>query len=65
VIGAPDVAFPRLNALSFWLSLLGGLLVYFSFIAGGPPTPDGSRTRRSRTARSRDGGWITTCSASR
>jgi cytochrome c oxidase subunit I len=37
MIGAPDVAFPRLNALSFWLSLLGGLLVYFSFIAGGPP----------------------------
>jgi cytochrome c oxidase subunit I len=37
MIGAPDVAFPRLNALSFWLSLFGGLLVYFSFVAGGPP----------------------------
>jgi cytochrome c oxidase subunit I len=36
-IGARDVAFPRLNALSFWLSLLGGLLVYFSFVAGGGP----------------------------
>ena len=37
MIGARDVAFPRLNALSFWLSLLGGVLVYFAFIAGGGP----------------------------
>jgi cytochrome c oxidase subunit I len=37
MIGARDVAFPRLNALSFWLSLFGGLLVYFSVIAGGAP----------------------------
>ncbi len=37
MIGARDVAFPRLNALSFWLSLLGGLLIYFSFVAGGGP----------------------------
>ena len=26
-IGAPDVAFPRLNAFSFWLFLFGGLIV--------------------------------------
>jgi len=26
-IGAPDVAFPRLNAVSFWLFLFGGLIV--------------------------------------
>ncbi|MFD9379508.1 cytochrome c oxidase subunit I [Streptomyces sp. NPDC059999] len=26
-IGAPDVAFPRLNMLSFWLFLFGGLIV--------------------------------------
>ncbi len=37
MIGASDVAFPRLNALSFWLSLLGGLLLYFSLLAGGAP----------------------------
>jgi cytochrome c oxidase subunit I len=37
MIGARDVAFPRLNALSFWLSLFGGLLLYFSIIAGGAP----------------------------
>jgi cytochrome c oxidase subunit I len=32
-----DVAFPRLNALSFWLSLFGGVLLYFSIVAGGAP----------------------------
>ena len=34
MIGARDMAFPRLNAFSFWLSALGGLLLYFSFIGG-------------------------------
>ena len=29
-IGAPDVAFPRLNALSFWLFLFGGLITISS-----------------------------------
>ena len=33
MIGARDMAFPRLNAFSFWLSALGGLLLYFSFSA--------------------------------
>lgn len=37
MIGARDMAFPRLNALSYWLFLFGGLLLYFSFIAGGAP----------------------------
>jgi cytochrome c oxidase subunit 1 len=37
MIGARDMAFPRLNALGFWLTLLGGLLVYFSFATGGAP----------------------------
>jgi cytochrome c oxidase subunit 1 len=36
-IGARDMAFPRLNALGFWTTLFGGLLVYFSFLAGGAP----------------------------
>ena len=36
-IGAADVAFPRLNALSFWLTLFGGMLLYLSFVAGGAP----------------------------
>jgi len=37
MIGARDMAFPRLNALGFWLTFLGGLLVYFSFATGGAP----------------------------
>src|SRR6266404_7529535 len=37
MIGARDMAFPRLNAFSFWMSLFGGLLLYFSFFAGGAP----------------------------
>ena len=37
MIGARDVAFPRLNALGFWLFIFGGLLLYFSFFAGGAP----------------------------
>jgi cytochrome c oxidase subunit I len=34
MIGARDMAFPRLNAFSFWLSAFGGLFLYFSFIGG-------------------------------
>ena len=34
MIGARDMAFPRLNAFSFWLSAFAGLLLYFSFIGG-------------------------------
>src|SRR5213080_3643860 len=34
VIGARDMAFPRLNAFSFWLTAFGGLLLYFSFLGG-------------------------------
>ena len=36
-IGAPDVAFPRLNAFSYWLYLFGGLIA-----AGGFLTPQGA-----------------------
>src|SRR5499425_1619018 len=32
MIGARDMAFPRLNAFSFWLTALGGFLLYFSFL---------------------------------
>ncbi len=34
-IGARDMAFPRLNALSFWLLLFGGMVMYSSFLWGG------------------------------
>jgi cytochrome c oxidase subunit 1 len=31
MIGARDMAFPRLNAFSFWISAFGGFLLYFSY----------------------------------
>jgi cytochrome c oxidase subunit 1 len=31
MIGARDMAFPRLNAFSFWISAFAGLLLYFSY----------------------------------
>ncbi|WP_338875119.1 cytochrome c oxidase subunit I [Spirosoma sp. SC4-14] len=37
MIGANDMAFPRLNAFGFWIAFFGGLLLYFSFLAGGAP----------------------------
>ena len=47
MIGARDMAFPRLNALGFWVTLFGGLLVYFSFATGRRP---GHRLVRLRPA---------------
>jgi len=41
-IGARDVAFPRLNAFSYWVFLLGGLFLNASFLFGAAP----------------DGGWF-------
>jgi len=37
MIGARDMAFPRLNAMSYWMLLFGGLLLHFSLLAGGAP----------------------------
>src|SRR5438309_8660163 len=37
MIGARDVAFPRLNAFSYWAYLFGGLFLYSSFLLGGAP----------------------------
>lgn len=42
LIGARDVAFPRLNALSYWIFIFGGLFLTVSFFVGGAP----------------DGGWF-------
>lgn len=36
-IGARDVAFPQLNALSFWLFFVGAMLFNISFVIGGSP----------------------------
>ena len=42
LIGARDVAFPRLNAFSYWVFIFGGLFLTVSFFLGGAP----------------DGGWF-------
>ena len=34
MIGARDLAFPRLNAFGYWILLFGGLLLHFSFVGG-------------------------------
>ena len=36
-IGARDVAFPRLNALSYWIFLFGALIMHMSFLVGQVP----------------------------
>ena len=36
-IGARDVAFPRLNALSLWVFIFGSILMNISWFAGGAP----------------------------
>ena len=42
MIGARDVAFPRLNAFSYWVFLAGAIFLNLSFLVGAPP----------------DGGWF-------
>ncbi len=37
MVGARDVAFPRLNAFGFWTFLVGGTFMYSSFFLGGAP----------------------------
>jgi len=34
MIGARDMAFPRLNAFSLWLTVFGGFLLYYSLVGG-------------------------------
>jgi cytochrome c oxidase subunit 1 len=41
MIGARDMAFPRLNAFSYWMFLLGGIVLYSSFFAHGGPAKAG------------------------
>jgi cytochrome c oxidase subunit 1/cytochrome c oxidase subunit I+III len=42
MLGTRDMAFPRLNAFSFWIFVLAGIFMYASFAVGHPP----------------DGGWF-------
>jgi cytochrome c oxidase subunit 1 len=41
MLGAADMAFPRLNAFSFWLFLLGGVVLYSAWFAKGGPADTG------------------------
>jgi cytochrome c oxidase subunit 1 len=41
MIGARDMAFPRLNAFSYWMFLLGGIVLYLSWFASGGPAHAG------------------------
>jgi cytochrome c oxidase subunit 1 len=41
MIGARDVAFPRLNAFSYWCFLLGGVILYLSWFSSGGPAKAG------------------------
>lgn len=41
LVGAKDVSFPRLNLLSWWLFILGGLLAVLSVLLPGGPTDTG------------------------
>ena len=37
MIGARDVAFPRINMFGYWVVLFGGIFIYSSFFLGGAP----------------------------
>ena len=41
MIGARDVAFPRMNAVSYWIFLFGGIFIYSSLLFGTSPAPVG------------------------
>jgi len=70
LIGARDVAFPRLNALSWWIFFFGGIFLYSTFIFGtslAPISPDGITGNLAAgggpgsfnfLASSPDGGWF-------
>src|SRR3954463_16619259 len=61
MIGARDMAFPRLNALSFWLLLAGGLVFYASLFFHPPEAGWTSYVPLSLTSFTPSGGqdaWI-------
>jgi cytochrome c oxidase subunit I len=61
MIGARDMAFPKLNALSYWLFLAGGIVFYASLFFHAPEMGWTSYTPLSESAFSPNGGvdaWI-------
>ena len=59
-IGARDVAFPRLNALSFWIFIFGGVFLYSTFLFGTAGAPEGGYLAEevSRLGSAPNGGWF-------
>ena len=68
MIGARDMAFPKLNMLSFWVGAVSGVVMLASFfVPGGPAASAGRLMRRSRPERNTRvsiGGKISGSSAS-
>ena len=63
-IGAPDVAFPRLNAFAYWLYLFGGSIAVAGFLTPGGAADFGwPATPRSATSSTRPA-WAPTCGSS-
>jgi cytochrome c oxidase subunit 1 len=60
MIGARDVAFPRLNALSYWIFLFGGIFLYSTFLFGTTGAPEGGflAGEASRLASAPNAGWF-------
>ena len=62
-IGSPDVSFPRLNALSYWLFLFGSLIATSGFL-----TPEGAADfgwfAYAPLASSTPRTWVVTCGSS-
>ena len=51
MIGARDVAFPRLNGLSYWIFLFGGIFLYSGLLFSSVTAPLGVARRRARQPR--------------
>ena len=60
MIGARDVAFPRMNAVSFWIFLFGGIFLYSVFLFGTTGAPEGGYLANdvSRLGSAPNGGWF-------
>jgi cytochrome c oxidase subunit 1 len=60
MLGARDVAFPRLNALSFWIFLFGGIFLYSTFLFGTTGAPEGGflAGEISKLGSAPNGGWF-------
>lgn len=63
MIGARDVAFPRMNAVSYWIFLFGGIFIYSSLLFGTSPAPIGGNLPGGATDASflgsvPNGGWF-------